>query len=145
MELGLTKLNDGVQGVIAPNDGLANAVITALTARKLNGKVLVTGQDATDAGLASIMAGNQSMTVYKSIRAEATAAAKIAVALAKGDTAGATALTTGTVDNGTGKVPALLLDPVAVTKENIAAVVIKDGYSTKDKICAGLAAEQCTL
>ncbi|GAA2630425.1 substrate-binding domain-containing protein [Dactylosporangium fulvum] len=145
MEQGLTKLNDDVQGVIAPNDGLANAVITALTARKLNGKVLVTGQDATDAGLGNIMAGNQSMTVYKSIRAEATAAAKIAVALAKGDTAGAAQLTTSTVDNGTGKVPAVLLDPVAVTRENIADVVIKDGYTTKDKICAGLAADKCSL
>ncbi|WP_426502305.1 sugar ABC transporter substrate-binding protein [Dactylosporangium sp. McL0621] len=145
MEQGLTKLADNVQGVVAPNDGLANAVITALTARKLNGKVLVTGQDATDAGLGSILAGNQSMTVYKSIRAEATATAQIAVALAKGDAAGVTGLTTSTVDNGTGKVPALLLDPVAVTKENIADVVIKDGYSTKDKICAGLAADKCSL
>jgi D-xylose transport system substrate-binding protein len=145
MEQGLTKLNDKVQGVIAPNDGLANAVITALTARKLNGKVLVTGQDATDPGLQAIMAGNQSMTVYKSIRTEAQAAAKIAVALAKGDTAGAAALTTTTVDNGTGQVPALLLDPVAVTRANIADVVIKDGYTTKDKICVGEAAAKCDL
>jgi D-xylose transport system substrate-binding protein len=145
MEQGLTKLNDKVQAVIAPNDGLANAVITALTARKLNGKVLVTGQDATDPGLQAIVAGNQSMTVYKSIRDEAGAAAKIAVALAKGDTAGAAALTTTTVDNGTGKVPALLLDPVAVTRANIADVVIKDGYTTKDKICVGEAAAKCDL
>jgi D-xylose transport system substrate-binding protein len=145
MEQGLTKLNDKVQAVIAPNDGLANAVITALTARKLNGKVLVTGQDATDPGLQAIVAGNQSMTVYKSIRDEAGAAAKIAVALAKGDTAGAATLTTTTVDNGTGKVPALLLDPVAVTKDNIADVVIKDGYTTKDKICVGEAAAKCDL
>ncbi|NMO53936.1 sugar ABC transporter substrate-binding protein [Actinoplanes sp. TBRC 11911] len=144
MEQGLTKLNDKVQGVIAPNDGLANAVITALTSRKLNGKVLVTGQDATDAGLASILVGDQSMTVYKSIRDEASAAAKIAVALAKGDTAGAAALTTTTVDNGTGKVPALLLEPKAIDKDNIADVV-KDGYTTKDKICVGEAAAKCTL
>ena len=145
MEQGLTKLNDDVQGVIAPNDGLANAVITALTARKLNGKVLVTGQDATDAGLTSILAGDQSMTVYKSIRDEATAAAKIAVALAKGDTAGASALTTTTTGNGTGDIPSLLLDPVAVTKDNIADVVIKDGYTTKDKICIGRAATKCSF
>jgi D-xylose transport system substrate-binding protein len=145
MEQGLTKLNDKVQGVIAPNDGLANAVITALTARKLNGRVLVTGQDATDPGLTAIIAGNQSMTVYKSIRDEAGAAAKIAVALAKGDGAGAASLTTTAVDNGTGQVPALLLDPVAVTKDNIADVVIKDGYTTKDKICVGEAAAKCDL
>jgi D-xylose transport system substrate-binding protein len=145
MEQALTKLNDHVQGVIAPNDGLANAVITALTARKLNGKVLVTGQDATDPGLTSILLGNQSMTVYKSIRDEATAAAKIAVDLAEGDSAAAGKLTTSTVDNGTGQVPALLLDPVAVTKDNIADVVIKDGYTTRDKICTGRAAKECTF
>jgi D-xylose transport system substrate-binding protein len=145
MEQGLTKLHDQVQGVIAPNDGLANAVITALTARKLNGKVLVTGQDATDAGLANIVEGNQSMTVYKSIHTEATAAAKIAVDLAKGDAADAAALTTTTVNNGTGQVPALLLDPVAVTKDTIADVVIKDGFTTKDKICVGQAAAKCNL
>lgn len=144
MEQALTKLNDNVQGVIAPNDGLANAVITALTARKLNGKVLVTGQDATDPGLTSILLGNQSMTVYKSIHDEATAAAKIAVDLAKGDTAAAAKLTTSTVDNGTGQVPALLLDPVAVTKDNI-DIVIKDGFTTKDKICTGQAAAECNF
>jgi D-xylose transport system substrate-binding protein len=81
------------------------------------------------------------MTVYKSIRNEATAAAKIAVALAKGQPAP----TTTTVNNGTGQVPAVLLDPVAVTKDNIADVVIKDGYTTKDKICVGEAAAKCDL
>ena len=139
MEQGLTQLGDNVQGVIAPNDGLANAVITALTARGLNGKVLVTGQDATDAGLTSIILGDQSMTVYKSIRDEAQAAAEIAVALAKGDTAKAKSLTTTTVNNGTGDVPAVLLDGKVVTIDNIADTVIKDGYTSKEKICIGAA------
>ncbi len=143
MEQALTKLNDKVQGVLAPNDGLANAVITALTARHLNGKVLVTGQDATDPGLTAILLGDQSMTVYKSIRDEAEAAAKIAVALAKGDVAGAKKLTTTTVNNGTGDVPSVLLDPVAVTADNIADTVIKDGFTTKEKICVGAAAAKC--
>lgn len=145
MEQALTALSDNVQGVIAPNDGLANAVITALTARGLNGKVLVTGQDATDAGLTSIVLGDQSMTVYKSIRAEAQAAAAIAVALAKGDSATVKSLATSTVDNGTGKIPSVLLDPVAVTLKTIASTVVKDGFSTKDKICTGAAATKCPL
>jgi D-xylose transport system substrate-binding protein len=85
------------------------------------------------------------MTVYKSIRAEAEAAAKIAVALAKGDTAGAKKLTTTTVDNGTGEVPSVLLDPVAVTIDNMADTVVKDGFSSKDKICVGAAAAKCPL
>lgn len=145
MEQALTQLGDNVQGVIAPNDGLANAVITALTARGLNGKVLVTGQDATDAGLTSIILGDQSMTVYKSIRDEAQAAAEIAVALAKGDAAKAKSLTTTTVNNGTGDVPAVLLDGKVVTIDNIADTVIKDGYTSKEKICVGAAEALCPL
>lgn len=81
MEQALTKLNDKVDGVLVANDGMAGGVIAALTARQLNGKVLVTGQDATDAGLQRILAGDQTMTVYKGIKAEATAAAKVARAL----------------------------------------------------------------
>ncbi|MEO7146728.1 MAG: substrate-binding domain-containing protein [Terrimesophilobacter sp.] len=145
MEQALTQLGDNVQGVIAPNDGLANAVITALTARGLNGKVLVTGQDATDAGLTNIILGNQSMTVYKSIRDEAKAAAEIAVALAKGDTAKVKSLATSTVNNGTGDIPSVLLDGVSVTIKNIADTVIKDGFTTKAKICVGAAEALCPL
>ncbi len=143
MEQALTDLGDNVQGVIAPNDGLANAVITALTARGLNGDVLVTGQDATDAGLTSIIIGDQAMTVYKSIQAEAQAAAEIAVALARGESIDD--LVTSTVDNGTGDVPALLLEPTVVTIDNIADTVIKDGFTTKEKICVGAAEALCPL
>ena len=145
MEQALTTLNDKVDGVLAPNDGLATAVITALTARQLNGKVLVTGQDATDAGLTSIILGDQSMTVYKSIRDEATTAAKLTIALAIGDDATFKATATQTVNNGTGDIPSVLLTPVAVTKDNIATTVIKDGFTTKAKICAGAAASKCPL
>jgi D-xylose transport system substrate-binding protein len=141
MEQALTDLNDDVQAVLAPNDGLAGAAITALTARHLNGKVLVTGSDATDAGLTSILIGDQSMTVYKSIQAEAQAAAKIAVALAKGDSIDD--LVTTTVNNGTADIPALVLDATVVTADNIADTVIKDGYTTKDAICVGAAEQKC--
>lgn len=145
MEQALTKVNDKVDGVLAPNDGLATAVITALTARQLNGKVLVTGQDATDAGLTSIILGDQSMTVYKSIHDEATTAAKLALALATGDDATFKATATQSVNNGTGDIPSVLLKPVAVTKDNIADTVIKDGFTTKAKICVGAAASKCPL
>ena len=143
MEQALTKLNDHVDGVLVANDGMAGGVITALTERHLNGKVLVTGQDATDAGLQRILVGDQSMTVYKPIKQEAAAAAKVAVDLAKGDTSGAATLATTTVNNGAGNVPSILLTPVAVTKSNIFTTVITDGFTTRDRICVGPAAAQC--
>jgi D-xylose transport system substrate-binding protein len=145
IEQGLTKLNNDVQAVLVPNDGLAAPVIAALTAQHLNGKVLVTGQDATDAGLTQILEGNQSMTVYKSIRKEAQAAAKVAVYLAEGKTAAAQALLPSSTDNGTGKIPSLLLAPQAVDVDNIATTVIKDGFTTKANICTGAAATKCTF
>ena len=140
MEQALTTLHDKVDGVLAANDGLANSVVTALTARKLAGKVLVTGQDATDAGLQRILEGTQSMTVYKSIQDEAKAAAKLAVDLIDGKAADATATATASVNNGTADIPSVLLNPIAVDKSNIADTVLKDGFTTKDKICTGAAA-----
>ena len=74
-----------IDGVLAANDGLGNAVITILKKQKLNGKVPVTGQDATVQGLQNILAGDQCMTVYKAIKKEADAAAGLAIALAKGE------------------------------------------------------------
>src|SRR5258708_28284730 len=47
MEQALTRLNNNVQGVLSPNDGIAGGVIAALQGQQLAGKVLVTGQDAT--------------------------------------------------------------------------------------------------
>ena len=143
MEQALTKLSNKVDGVLVANDGMAGGVITALTAQHLNGKVLVTGQDATDAGLQRILVGDQSMTVYKPIKQEAGATAKIAVDLAKGDAAAATALTNTSVNNGVGNVASILLTPIAVTKSNIFTTVIADGFTTKANICVGPAASQC--
>lgn len=143
MEQALTKLGNKVDGVLVANDNMAGAVIAALTEQKLIGKVVVTGQDASDVGLQRILAGDQSMTVYKAIKQEATAAAKIAVALAKGDQATVKSLTTTTVNNGAMNVPSVLLTPVVVTKENIFSTVIADGFTTKERICTGIAAGDC--
>ena len=112
----LQKNNNKVDGVLAANDGLGNAAISALKQRKLP-QVPVTGQDATLQGIQNIVNGDQCMTVYKAIKKEADAAAKLAIALAKGEKPTATddaRSTTATQD-----VPSVLLEPVAVTKDNI--------------------------
>jgi D-xylose transport system substrate-binding protein len=143
MEQALTKLGDKVDAVLAPNDGIAGGVINALAARKLAGKVLVTGQDATDAGLQRIVLGQQSMTVYKALKAEAEAAAKAAFGLATGKTDEVTSLATGTTDNGASEVPSQLLPPVAVTLDNMASTVFADKFTTPEKVCSGDAAGKC--
>mgnify|MGYP001362517579 CR=1 FL=1 len=143
MEEALTKLSDKVDGVMAANDGLAGGVITALTARHLNGKVLVTGQDATDAGLQRIIVGDQSMTVYKPLRKEAYAAAELAVDLATGKRSAANKLAKASVNNGTAKVRSILLKPISVTKSNIRSTVIKDKFTTWKNICPSHSSSSC--
>src|SRR5438552_483603 len=102
MEGALTKNSNNIQIAYVANDGMASTVIAALKAQHLNGKVLVTGQDATDAGLHSILAGDQAMTVYKAIVKEAQATADIVKALHDGTTP--TTTTTSTTTDG-GSIP----------------------------------------
>lgn len=137
MEGVLTKNANNVQIAYVANDGMASTVIAALKAQHLNGKVLVTGQDATDAGIHNILTGDQSMTVYKAILKEAQATADIVKALHDGTTP----TTTGTsLTSDGGSIPSVLEAPVAVDKTNIVATVVKDNYIDKATVCAGLAA-----
>ncbi|GII25587.1 sugar ABC transporter substrate-binding protein [Planosporangium mesophilum] len=135
----LTQKPD-IAGVLAANDGLGNAAITVLKKQKLNGKVPVTGQDATVQGLQNILAGDQCMTVYKAVKKEADAAADLAISLAKGTKKSVP----GKVTDPTTKkdVPSVLLDPVAITKDNVKDVVT-DGYVTAADLCTGEFAAKC--
>jgi D-xylose transport system substrate-binding protein len=134
----LTGNGGKVDGVLAANDGLAGAVITVLTKYGLNGQVPVTGQDATADGLQAILRGDQYMTVYKPIKQEADAAAKLAAALAKGDTAAADALATGSVDDtkANRQVKSVLLTPQSITKDSVKTVV-DEGQVKASEICVG--------
>ncbi|MGC7097817.1 sugar ABC transporter substrate-binding protein [Amycolatopsis lurida] len=134
----LTGNGGKVDGVVAANDGLAGAIITVLKKNGLNGTVPVTGQDATADGLKNILRGDQYMTVFKPIKEEADAAAKLAAALAKGDKAAADAIATGTArdDKGGRDVKSVLLTPQTVLKADIKKVV-DQGYVKAAEICAG--------
>ncbi|MFI5929892.1 sugar ABC transporter substrate-binding protein [Micromonospora sp. NPDC051543] len=136
----LTKANGKIDGVLSANDGLGNAAISILKKNKLNGKVPVTGQDASTEGLQNILAGDQCMTVYKAVREEAKAASDLAIALAKGEKKD----TGQTVKDPEGNrdVPSVLLTPKAIYKDNIKDV-IADGYVTKEEVCTAAYAKAC--
>ncbi|MGE3975865.1 MAG: D-xylose ABC transporter substrate-binding protein [Bdellovibrionales bacterium] len=127
-ENALSKNKDNIQAIVAPNDGTAGGVISALKQQKLAGKVIVTGQDADLAACQRVVEGSQSMTVYKPIEALAKNAAEVAVALAKGETLPATK---NSINNGKKDVPAILVKPILVDKSNMDQTVIKDGYHKK--------------
>lgn len=138
MEGALTANSNNIQIAYVANDGMAQTVIAALTAQKLNGKVLVTGQDATVDGVQQILLGNQAMTVYKPIIGEATGAAQLAAALSTGSST--SSIAKSTTDNSGVKTPSLLLPVTSVDKSNVATTVIADGYVTKADACKGLPA-----
>ncbi len=141
----LTGNGQKVDGVVAANDGLAGAVITVLKKFGLNGKVPVTGQDATPDGLQAVLRGDQYMTVFKPIKAEAEATAKLAGLLAKGDTAGADKIATGKTKDTTSNrdVPSVLLDAQLITKDKVKSVV-DAGAVKASEICVADLAAVCT-
>jgi D-xylose transport system substrate-binding protein len=136
-----TQANGEIDGVLAANDGLANSVIQILGRNNAAGANNVTGQDATVEGLQNILAGDQCMTVYKSIREEANALADAAIALINGEEPE----TTGTVeDTEAGReVASVLLEPVAIFRDNVSDVV-EDEFVTAEELCTGEFADACT-
>jgi D-xylose transport system substrate-binding protein len=133
-----TQTAGNVQGVYAANDTLANAAIQTL--KRNNQKVPVTGQDAAVVGLQNILSGDQCMTVWKPADGEAKALSETAIALLKGDKP----KTTGTVKDTEGNrdVKANLLDPISVTKDNLADSISKGAQSVSD-VCTGAYAAMC--
>jgi D-xylose transport system substrate-binding protein len=145
MEQASTALGkDGFNGVYAANDGTAGGAIAALKSAGIDPSTMwVTGQDAELAGIQRIIDGEQYMTVYKAIKPEAEAAADLALALADGNEPPA-GLINGEEDNGNKKVPSVLLDPVAVTKDNVMDTVVKDGFWSTEEICTAAYKKACT-
>jgi D-xylose transport system substrate-binding protein len=131
MENALTRNQNQVEGVVASNDGTAGGAIQALGEQKLTGKVLVSGQDAELGACQRIVAGTQTMTVYKPIHLLAQKAAEIAITLAEKKPL---PQAPKTLPNGAKDVPAFLIDPIQVDKDNIVATVVKDGWQKLEDI-----------
>ena len=137
-----TQNGGKVDGVVSANDTMAGGIIARLKANNLAGKVPVTGQDASVAGLQAILAGQQCMTVYKAIKKEADAASGLAIALIKNQD-------TGSIVNGTVKdtvlntdVKSALETPVSIFKDNVKDV-IDDGYQKASDVCTAAYASAC--
>jgi len=130
MENALTANNNKIDAVVASNDATAGGAIQALSAQGLAGKVAISGQDADLAGVKRIIAGTQTMTVYKPITKLANTAAEIAVELGEGKQPGSDAV----LNNGIKDVPSRLLTPVEVDKANIDSTVVADGFHKKNEL-----------
>lgn len=138
MEQILTANNNQVDAVVASNDGTAGGVVAALAAQGMAG-IPVSGQDGDHAALNRIALGTQTVSVWKDARALGKAAGEIAIALGNGtapeDIPGATKFTTP----GGIEVNAILLEPIAITRDNL-SVVVDAGWISKEVLCQGVPA-----
>jgi D-xylose transport system substrate-binding protein len=109
--------------IIAANDAIAMGTVQTIS-KEMLGNTVITGQDADLLSLKYIVAGTQSMTIYKPIKPLAELAAEIAMKLARKETIP----NASKLKNGGFEVPAILLKPVVVDKTNYKETVVKDGH-----------------
>jgi D-xylose transport system substrate-binding protein len=139
VENALTVTNNRVDAIVVSNDGTAGGAIQALEEQHLAGKVWVSGLDADVAACQRILAGTQSMTVYGPIRPLAEKAAEMTIQMIKGETI---TEATHTINNGMKEVPAVLLEPIVVDRDNLYEAVIKDGYQKLAEVYKNVPKEQ---
>jgi len=144
MQQAITALGkSGFAGVYAANDDTGGGAIAAMKSAGVDPEERpATGQDATVSGVQRILVGQQFMTVYKATDKETKVAAEIAVALAEGKEFPKSKIT-DEPNNGKVKVPSVLLEPVAVTKDNVKQTVVADGFITAGELCTGPYVKAC--
>jgi D-xylose transport system substrate-binding protein len=133
----LVRTGNQIDAVAAANDGLANAVVTALKAKRLD-PIPLSGQDATELGVQNIISGWQTMTVWKDTRKLATASVAAAVRFLNGRRPA----TTGTVPNKGKRLPAFIIPPTYIDKANY-TVLFRQGYLKRSNVCRGEYRQYC--
>jgi D-xylose transport system substrate-binding protein len=136
MNAALTRFGHGIDAVLAANDGTAGGAIQALSEEGLAGKVAVAGQDAELVACQRIAAGTQTLTIYKPVAQEADAATDAALKMI----AGRAVIVRDSIGKGAAEIPAIMLQPIAVTRANLVSTVVKDGYHSYDAVYGPLPA-----
>lgn len=136
MENLITSMGYGPEGtkldaVLSSNDSVANGITNALVAAgytKDNFPIL-TGQDCDKPAMKNILAGTQSMSIFKDTRTLASQVVSMVNAILSGQKPEIN--DTKTYDNGTGIIPSFLCDPVFADKDNYKQLLIDSGYYTE--------------
>ncbi|MGG1678445.1 multiple monosaccharide ABC transporter substrate-binding protein [Neobacillus sp. NRS-1170] len=128
--------SDRVDAVLSPYDGISIGIISSLKGVGYGSASqplpIITGQDAELASVKSIIAGEQTQTVFKDTRELAKKAVEMADAVLKGKKAEVN--DTKTYDNGVKVVPSYLLEPVSVDIENYKSTLVDSGYYTEKEL-----------
>jgi len=126
--------------VMVANDGMANAVIQDLKNLGIAGKVVVSGQDASAAGLQNILSGDQSFTIYKAAKGEAVPSVDLASQIIAGNVTSTFTSVTDPTNNAS--IKSILGTPVVITKSNI-DLPIKGGDTKLSDVCTSAYASAC--
>ena len=118
-----------LHAVLASNDSTALGVAGALESSYTGEYPVLTGQDCDIASVRNMIAGKQSMSVFKDTRTLASKTVEMVDALVKGSEPPIN--DTETYDNGTGIIPSFLCEPVAGTIDNYKELLIDSGYYTE--------------
>jgi len=125
-----------VDAVLSPYDGISRGIIASLKQvgyySASQPAPVVTGQDAELPSVKSIIAGEQTSTVFKDTRTLAAKVAEMVDQFLKGETVEVN--DTETYDNGIEVVPSYLLPVVSVTKDNVVKELVDTGYYTQADI-----------
>lgn len=128
--------DEQVDAVLSPYDGLSIGIISSLKGVGYGSGDLpmpvITGQDAEIPSVKSILAGEQTMTVFKDTRELARVTVGMVDSLFKDSEPEIN--DTSTYDNGVKVVPSYLLKPVSVDASNWESVLIDSGYYDMDDI-----------
>ena len=123
-----TKLD----AVLCSNDSTAMGVTNSLEANYTGEWPIITGQDCDVANVQNMIAGKQSMSIFKDTRTLASQTVKMVDAILKGTEAPVN--DTKTYDNGTGVIPSFLCEPVFADVNNYKELLIDSGYYTEDQL-----------
>jgi len=118
-----------LHAVMANNDSTALGVANALASSYTGEYPVLTGQDCDIASVKNMIAGTQSMSVFKDTRTLAAKVVEMVDAIMKG--AEPPINDTETYDNGTGVIPSFLCEPVSATVDDIQTLLIDSGYYTE--------------
>lgn len=118
--------------VLCSNDSTALGVENALEANYTGDYPVVTGQDCDVANVKNMIAGKQSMSIFKDTRTLATQVVSMVDAIMKGGEAPIN--DTKSYDNGTGIIPSYLCEPVFADASNYKELLIDSGYYTEDAL-----------
>ncbi len=120
--------------VLSSNDSCAIGITNALVGAgytKDNFPIL-TGQDCDVTSVKNILAGTQSMSIFKDTRTLAKKVVEMVNAIMKGETVPVN--DEKTYDNGTGIIPTFLCEPVFADANNYKELLIDSKYYTEDQL-----------